>query len=69
LIDGREELGDELIAAPTELREYAAEELGALSLDEAFDAAAEGALKGGPETRERFELVVKPRIERIVGFA
>lgn len=67
LIDGRGELGDELLVAPTELSEYIGEELGALSRDEAFAAAAEGALKGGPETRERLELVVKPRIAQIVS--
>jgi hypothetical protein len=67
LIDGREELADELAAAPAELRMYVAEQLGELSRKDVFNAAAEGALRGGPESRERFRLVVKPRIEAIAG--
>lgn len=67
LVDGREELIGELVKAPDELREYVSGQLRGLSKDEAFGAAVEGALRGGPETQERFELVLRPRIEEIVA--
>jgi hypothetical protein len=67
LIDGREELADELTVAPAELRAYVAEQLTELSQAETFDAAVEGALKGGSENRERFELVARPRIATIAS--
>ena len=67
LVDGREELLGELAAAPGELRGYVAEQLRTLLRVETFDAAAEGALRGGAESLERFELVLRPRIEEIAS--
>jgi hypothetical protein len=67
LIDRREELAGELGAAPEELRTYVVDELAELLGRRDFDSAAEGALAGGPETLARYDLVVKPRIEAIVG--
>lgn len=67
LIDGREELVGELTQAPEELRSYVAKQLRALARRGTFDAAAEGALRGGPETEERFQIVLRPRIEEIVA--
>jgi hypothetical protein len=67
LVDGREELATEVAGAGNELRAYVAEQLGALGRHGDFGSAAEGALRGGPETRERFELVVAPRIEAIIA--
>lgn len=65
--DAREEMVGEIAAAAAELRKFVSGQLGRLLRHEVFASAAEGALKGGPETRERFELVVRPRIEAIVA--
>lgn len=67
LIDSRVELVGEMTTAAPALREFASMQLGELLRHEVFESAAEGALKGGPETRERFELVVRPRIEAIIS--
>jgi hypothetical protein len=67
LADRREELVEEVRAAPDGLRAYVAAELGALLDHRDFDSAAEGALSGGPETQARFEVVVRPRVEAIVA--
>lgn len=67
LVDIREELGPELAAAPDALRSYVANEIGDLLDHESFASAGEGALSGGPETRERFELVLRPRLEAIAA--
>jgi hypothetical protein len=67
LIDRREELVDEVREAPEGLRSFVAAGLGALLEHDDFDSAGEGALSGGPETQARFDLVVRPRVERIVG--
>ncbi|HVV90446.1 MAG TPA: nucleotidyl transferase AbiEii/AbiGii toxin family protein [Solirubrobacterales bacterium] len=67
LVDSREELVGEVAAAAAELRKFVSGQLGRLLHHEVFASAAEGALKGGSETRERFELVVRPRIEAIVA--
>ena len=69
LVDRREELIEEVRAAPKELRAYIASELGTLLDHDDFDSAAEGALSGGPETQARFEVVVRPRVEAIVAAA
>lgn len=66
LVDGREELVGELAAAPEELRAYVSGQLRTLSRRDAFEAAVEGALRGGPETQERYELILRPRIEQIL---
>jgi hypothetical protein len=69
LADRREELVDEVRAAPYELRAYIAAELAALVGHDDFDSATEGALSGGPETQARFEVVVRPRVEAIIAAA
>jgi hypothetical protein len=66
LIDRREELVEEVHAAPVELREFVATGFADLLRHRDFDPAGEGALAGGPETQERFERIVRPRIEAIV---
>jgi hypothetical protein len=66
LIDRREELVEEVHAAPVKLREFVATESADLLRHRDFDPAGEGALAGGPETHARFERIVKPRIEAIV---
>jgi hypothetical protein len=66
LIDRREELVEEVHAAPPRPREFVAAEFADLLRDLDFDPAGEGALAGGPETQARFELIVKPRIEAII---
>jgi hypothetical protein len=67
LIDGREELPGELTGAPNELREFVADELEKLTGDQSFDSGIQGALLPGPETQERAEVVVKPRILEIIA--
>jgi len=67
LVDGRVELVAEVEAAAPEPRAFIGEAMSALLGHEAFDSAGEGALRGGPETEERFELVVMARIESIAS--
>jgi nucleotidyltransferase AbiEii toxin of type IV toxin-antitoxin system len=67
LIDGREELMDEVRAATEELRVYVAGELLELSSDQDFDRGLEGGLPSSPESRERVDLVLWPRIERLIA--
>lgn len=62
LIDGREELIAEIAAAPPSLRKYIADRFLDLAQNPRFENGVEGALAAGPEARERFELVVQPRI-------
>jgi hypothetical protein len=65
LVDGRAELVAEVEAAAPELRAFIGIALSDLLSHHVFDSAGEGVLRGGPETQERFELSVKPRIESI----
>jgi hypothetical protein len=67
LIDRREELVAEIAAAPLELREFVASGLSRLRQRPDFDSAAEGSLAGGPETRARFDQIIRPRIEAILA--
>jgi Nucleotidyl transferase AbiEii toxin, Type IV TA system len=67
LTDNREELVGELAEAEPALSGFVAGRLRELIREEIFDAAAEGALRGGPETQERFTLVVRPRIEAMIS--
>jgi hypothetical protein len=66
LIDGREELGSAPEVAADEVRAFVSSELAQLTRLAGFDSAAEGALGGGPETFDRFELVLRPRIEALI---
>lgn len=69
LIDGREELWQELEEAESDLRAYVSQKLAGLSRLDAFDSAAEGALGAGPETLDRFEVVLRPRIDSLIELA
>jgi predicted nucleotidyltransferase len=69
LLDGREELVGELGEADAEVRSFVAEELARLSEFEAFESAAEGALGGGLETLDRFEEVLRPRVDAVIALA
>jgi hypothetical protein len=66
LVDSRAELGGEVSSSDSELRDFVAEELGALCRNPSFDSAGEGMLKGGPETQARWEQVVRRRIEAML---
>ncbi len=67
LLDGREELVGELADADDEVRSFVVDELARLSGHQDFDAAAEGAIGGGPETLDRYEEVVRPRVEAVLA--
>ena len=67
LIDGREELIDEVSGAPVELRRYIAERLKELSEDQIFRNGLEGALLASPETLDRVEQVIQPRVEELIA--
>ncbi len=67
LIDGREELPGELVEAPEPLRDYLAAQLEGLSGHPVFDSWLEGALPSSPETRDRVDLVIRPRIAEIIA--
>ena len=69
LIDGREEVVEELEAAEEEVRAFVSLALARLTRLEAFASAAEGALGGGPETLDRYELVLRPRIDAVIRLA
>lgn len=67
LLDGREELIGEITAAEGDVRRFVVEELGRLSRLANFDWAAEGALGGGPETLDRLEQVLLPRVDSLIA--
>jgi predicted nucleotidyltransferase len=69
LLDGREELIGELAAADDEVRSFVATELAGLARLETFDSAAEGALGGGSETLDRYEEVLRPRVDAVTALA
>lgn len=69
LVDGRAELVAEIEAAPPQLCAFVGSALVDLLSHHVFDSAGEGVLRGGPETQERFELLVKPRVESIAAAA
>jgi hypothetical protein len=69
LIDGREELQDEVNDAPDKLRAFVAGRFEQLARNQAFDSGIQGALLPGPETQERAELVVKRRIREMTRTA
>jgi len=67
MIDGRVELVAELAQAPPKLREYVSEQLRLLSRMGDFDSGMEGALPASSESRERVELVIWPRVLKMMG--
>lgn len=69
LLDGREELVGELAEADDEIRAFVTEALARLTRLEAFDSAAEGALGGGPETLDRYEEVLRPRVDAAIALS
>lgn len=69
LIDGREELVTEMEEASAELQSYVAERLGELAQLRDFDRGLEGALPSSPESRDRVDLVIWPRIQSLVDGA
>lgn len=66
LVDSRAELAAEVAAAPPALRDFVSNQLRDIAQADHFESATEGALKGGPETQERFEVVVRPRIRALI---
>ncbi len=67
LIDGREELIGEVSRASEQLRAYVAGQLRELSSDREFDRGLESALPSSPESRERVDLVLWPRIKKLIS--
>lgn len=67
LVDGREELIDEVEGAPEPVRVYVSERLRELSEHRNFDPGVEGALPSSPESRDRVDLVLMPRIRTLIG--
>ena len=67
LVDGREELTGEVASAPRALRNYVAGELKGLSRNELFRNGLEGALPASPESTERVDQVVRPRIDELIA--
>lgn len=67
LVDGREELIGEMAEAPESLRAYVSERLQKLSGHRDFDPGVEGALPSSPESRDRVDLIVLPRISALIG--
>lgn len=66
LLDGREELNGEMAEAPQPVRVYVSERLRQLSEHRDFDSGVEGALPSSPESRDRVDLVVLPRIQMLI---
>jgi len=67
LVDGREELIAEVAEAQEPLRTFVSDRLGGLSEHRNFDPGVEGALPASPESRDRVDLVVLPRIQALIG--
>jgi hypothetical protein len=69
LVDGRQELLEEVEQAPDLVRAYISDRLRELSGHRDFDAGVEGALPSSPESRDRVDLVILPRIRILIGDA
>lgn len=69
LVDSRAEIVSEVEEAEPDLQAFVGAATSELLLHEVFDSAGEGALRGGPETQQRFEVVVRPRIKAIAAVA
>jgi Nucleotidyl transferase AbiEii toxin, Type IV TA system len=67
LLDGREELVGELSDADADIKAFVATRMADLARHATFDSAAEGALGGGPETLDRYEQVLRPRVEAVIA--
>jgi len=66
LIDGREEVVEDLTAAPDGLQIYVGEQLLRLAWHRDFDRGLEGGLPSGPESRGRVDRVVWPRVRQLM---
>lgn len=69
LIDGRQELVDEVRAAPRELREYVSEQLTSLNQGGRLVDGVYAHLRGDPASQARAEGVVMSRVEELVATA
>ena len=69
LVDGREEIVDEVRAAPPGLRAYLSGELRSLMKETGFAEGVSAQLPPDAASQERPELVVAPRLQAIVGAA
>jgi len=69
LIDGREELVDEVHTAEHGLRRYLADTLTALSQERGFEYGLSGALLPDEASQARADIVVRPRMRRIAAGA
>ena len=67
LLDGREELAGEVEGAGEKLQAYVAGQLRELSSNPEFDRGLEGALPSSPESRERVDLVLWPRVRELIA--
>lgn len=67
LVDGRRELMDEMREASESVRTYVADRLRDLSSHRDFDPGVEGALPSSPESRDRVDYVILPRIQSLIG--
>lgn len=67
LIDGREELLDEVVAAPRDLQTYVASELLSHLAETRARQAIAAHLESGGAGGERAQSVVIPRFERLIG--
>lgn len=67
LVDGREELADEMRSAPKELREYVGAEFGKLMDGERLEDGVYGQLRGDQASQRRAEEVVLPRVRELIG--
>jgi hypothetical protein len=67
LIDGREELIDEVSESSIALRRYITKRLKELSGHPAFSSGLEGALPPSPETPDRVEQVIRPRVDELIS--
>ena len=67
LIDGREELVQEVAGAPARLQSYVGKELLQLASHRDFNRGLEGALPSSPESQARVDRVVLPRIRQLMA--
>jgi hypothetical protein len=66
LVDGREELVDEIRSAPRELRAYLVQELRRMTAHPRFGDGLFGALLPDSGSQARSELVIRPRLQAII---
>lgn len=66
LIDGRQELGEDVGAAPDALQSYIGAQLLGLAQHRDFDRGLEGALPSNPESRGRVDRVIWPRVRQLM---